>query len=156
MLKLKNINYEVFLTKDSKLRLVPQASSCFCFTFTNVIIRQNFLLPLNLDQQQISYEEVGCFKDNEVDPRPLPELLADLTGEVDWYDPSKVTRKCARLASEKGYTVFGLQSFGHCRSGKDAAETYNSDGDSAGCFGDLGGRGENLVFKIMPHSRFLT
>ena len=145
-----------FLPKDSKLWLVSQASSCFCFTFTNVIIRQNFLLPLNLDQQQISYEEVGCFKDNEVDPRPLPELLADLTGEVDWYDPSKVTRKCARLASEKGYTVFGLQSFGHCRSGKDAAETYNSDGDSAGCFGGLGGRGENLVFKIIPHSRFLT
>ena len=121
-----------------------------------VIIRQNCPLLLNLDQQPISYEKVGCFKDNQVAPRPLPELLADLTGEVDWYNLSKVIRKCAKLASEKGYTVFGLQSFGHCRSGKDAAETYNSDGDSVGCFGGMGGRGENLVFKIIPQCRFLA
>lgn len=107
-------------------------------------------------QQQITYEALGCYKDNQVDPRPLPELLADLTGEVDWYDPQKVVRKCAKLASEKGYTVFGLQSIGHCRSGKDAAETYNNDGQSPGCQGGLGGKGENLVFKITPQSRFLA
>ncbi|XP_078357489.1 uncharacterized protein LOC144642401 isoform X1 [Oculina patagonica] len=101
-------------------------------------------------QQQITYEALGCYKDNQVDPRPLPELLADLTGEVDWYDPSKVIKKCAKLASEKGYTVFGLQSIGHCRSGKNAAETYNSDGESPGCHGGLGGKRENLVFKIIP------
>ena len=143
-----------FLPKNAVLWLVRQGSSHFCFTLTVVIIRQNCLLLLNLDQQSISYEEVGCFKDNQVDPRPLPELLADLTGEVDWFDVSKVIRKCARLASEKGYTVFGLQLFGQCRSGKDAAETYNSDGDSTGCSSGLGGRGENLVFKILPQSRF--
>lgn len=117
--------------------------------------------PLNVSfyhtvQQQITYEALGCYKDNQVDPRPLPELLADLTGEVDWYDPSKVIKKCARLASEKGYTVFGIQSIGHCRSGKNAAETYNSDGKSPGCHGGLGGKGENLVFKIIPQSRFQT
>ena len=75
---------------------------------------------------------------------------------MDWYDPQKVVRKCAKLASEKGYTVFGLQSIGHCRSGKDAAETYNNDGQSPGCQGGLGGKGENLVFKITPQSRFLA
>lgn len=107
-------------------------------------------------QRQITYEVLGCYKDNQVDPRPLPELLADLTGEVDWYDPSKVIKKCAKLASDKGYTVFGLQSIGHCRSGKNAAETYNSDGESPGCKSGLGGKGENLVFKITPQSRFLT
>ena len=100
---------------------------------------------------------MGCFKDNQVDPRPLPELLADLSGEVDWHDLSKVVKKCAQFASVKGYTVFGLQSFGHCRSGKDAAKTYNSDGVSAaGCGGGLGGIKENLVFKIIPQSRFLN
>ena len=123
---------------------------------TNSIIGHNFLLII-VDQQQVSYEEVGCFKDNKVDPRPLPELLADLTDEVDWFDTSKVIRKCARLASEKGYTVFGIQSFGHCRSGKDAAQTYFSDGDSAGgCFDGFGGEAENMVFKITPQRRFLT
>lgn len=137
------------------LWLVPQAS--LWFYFTPQTLSDRIIIITNIDQQQISYEKVGCFNDNRVDPRPLPELLADLTGEVDWYDPSKVIRKCANLASEKGYTVFGLQSFGHCRSGKDAAETYNTDGDSAGgCFGGLGGKEENLVFKITPQSRFLT
>lgn len=112
------------------------------------------LLYYHIVQQQIAYEKLGCFKDNRADPRPLPELLADLTSEVDWYDPSKVVKKCARLTSEKGYKVFGLQSFGHCRSGGDAENTYNRDGKSAGCNGGLGGVGENLVFKIIPQSRF--
>ena len=75
---------------------------------------------------------------------------------MDWYDPSKVIKKCARLASEKGYTVFGLQSYGQCRSGKDAAKTYNSDGVSTGCESGLGGKEENLVFKIIPQGKFRT
>ncbi|XP_022786860.1 uncharacterized protein LOC111327040 [Stylophora pistillata] len=103
------------------------------------------------DQQQIAYETLGCFKDSQVDPRPLPELLADLTNEVDWYDPNKVIKKCAKLATDKGYTVFALQLYGQCRSGKHAAKTYDGDGLSSGCSVGLGGREENLVFKIIPH-----
>lgn len=45
--------------------------------------------------------------------------------------------------------VFGFQLFGYCRSGKDVVEMFNSDGDLVGCFGGMGGRGENLVFKII-------
>ena len=101
------------------------------------------------DQQQVKYETLGCFKDSQVDPRPLPELLADLTSEVDWYDPNKVIKKCAKLASDKGYTAFGLQSYGQCWSGKKAAKTYDSDGVSSGCGVGLGGREENMVFKII-------
>lgn len=117
---------------------------------------QSFLILLFLhcnfgyeDQQQIKYETLGCFKDSQVDPRPLPELLADLTSEVDWYDPNKVIKKCAKLASDKGYTAFGLQLYGQCRSGKNAAKTYDSDGVSSGCGLGLGGREENMVFKII-------
>lgn len=66
---------------------------------------------------------MGCYRDKQVDPRPIPKLLADLTGEIDWRDLSKVKRKCAKLASDQGYTYFGLQSFGQCRSGNDAASS---------------------------------
>ena len=104
---------------------------------------------------QISYQRIGCYKDNQVDPRPLPELLADLTSEVDWYQLDKVIRKCAKLAGDKGYTHFGIQSFGHCRSGKGAAKTYNRDGDSDGCLSGLGGKGENLVFTIISPRKFM-
>lgn len=69
----------------------------------------------------------------QVDPRPLPELLGDLTGKIDWHDLNKVKQKCARLASDQGYFYFGLQSFGQCRSGKDAESTYNRDGVSNDC-----------------------
>ena len=110
---------------------------------------------ITAEQKQIAYDVVGCYKDNQVDPRPLPELLADLTSEIDWYHKDKVIRKCANLASDKGYTHFGLQSFGQCRSGKDAAITYNRDGDSSGCKSDLGGPGENLVFKIISLRKFI-
>ena len=68
---------------------------------------------------------------------------------MDWYDPNKVIKKCAKLASDKGYTAFGLQSYGQCWSGKNAAKTYDSDGVSSGCGEGLGGREENMVFKII-------
>lgn len=98
---------------------------------------------------------MGCFKDNKVDPRPLPELLADLSGEVDRYHLDKVIQKCAELAHDKRYTYFGIQSFGQCMSGENAASTYNRDGDSAGCQSGLGGPGENLVFTVISLRGFL-
>lgn len=107
------------------------------------------------DQHQVRYRTVGCYKDDQVDPRPLPELLADLSGEVDWYDLEKVIRKCAQLAKDKDYTYFGMQSFGQCRSGKTAASSYNQDGNSSGCQSGLGGRGENLVFEIISSRKYL-
>ncbi|KAK2555325.1 Uromodulin [Acropora cervicornis] len=108
------------------------------------------------DQSQISYGKVGCYKDNQVNPQPLPELLADLTKEIDWYDLDRVIQKCATLAKVKDYTVFGMQSLGHCRSGKNAENTYNKDGKSSGCRSGVGGRGENMVFMLNSVSETAT
>ncbi|XP_067056311.1 uncharacterized protein [Acropora muricata] len=108
------------------------------------------------DQSQISYGKVGCYKDNQVNPQPLPELLADLTEEIDWYDLDRVIQKCATLAKVKDYTVFGMQSLGHCRSGKNAENTYNKDGKSSGCRSGVGGRGENMVFMLNSVSETAT
>lgn len=108
----------------------------------------SFAFSLHADQSQISYGKVGCYKDNQVNPQPLPELLADLTKEIDWYDLDRVIKKCATLAKVKDYKVFGMQSLGHCRSGKNAEKTYNKDGKSSGCRSGVGGRGENMVFML--------
>ncbi|XP_068694728.1 uncharacterized protein [Montipora foliosa] len=109
-----------------------------------------------VDRREVTYGKVGCFKDNQADPRPLPELLEDLTGEIDWYDLDKVKQKCATLAKLKGYTYFGMQSLGQCRSGQHSESTYNQDGKSYGCQKGLGGEGENMVFALVSASQPVT
>ena len=101
----------------------------------------------------MTYEEVGCYEDNQVSPRPLPELLADLRSIVDWHALDKVIDKCAQLASDKGYTYFGLQSLGQCMSGKDAEKTFNKDGGSSGCIKGLGNNSENSVYRIIVQGK---
>lgn len=39
----------------------------------------------------------------------LPDLIANLRGEIDWSDMQKTVRKCACMAQEKGYKVIHKQ-----------------------------------------------
>ena len=73
----------------------------------------------------MKYAKMGCYSDDGNSPRPLPEELftdqsptsAVFTGKhVDYenwdqYLPNIVCR-CAEMADEKGYKIFGLQMFG--------------------------------------------
>lgn len=70
-------------------------------------------------------ERIGCFRDNKVKPRPLPDYI--MTGRqknlkiysnqpIDWrnwdvYMPEFVCR-CATLAKQKNHTTFGVQYYG--------------------------------------------
>ena len=51
-----------------------------------------------------------------------------------------------------GWTVFGIQYGGNCKSSNDAASTYNKHGASTVCNrgtdGELGGDWANRVFRI--------
>lgn len=71
------------------------------------------------------FERVGCFRDNQIVPRPIPDYimtdrqrnLAIYSGQsIDWrnwdvYMPQFVCR-CAKEAKQKGYTLFGVQFYG--------------------------------------------
>ena len=71
------------------------------------------------------FERVGCFRDNQIAPRPLPdyimtdrqENLVIYSGQrIDWrnwdaYMPQFVCR-CAKKAKEKGHIAFGVQFYG--------------------------------------------
>ncbi|XP_078351741.1 uncharacterized protein LOC144636405 isoform X2 [Oculina patagonica] len=94
----------------------------------------------------VNYEKIGCFQD-EPDQRALSqELFQDLlTGlpnysgqSVDFNDfstylPGLVCR-CAQKSKQEGFSYFGLQNYGICFSGPQAASSYNMYGSSKYCF----------------------
>jgi len=93
------------------------------------------------------YEPVGCFKDSQVAPRPLPNYIMterDFTLDnwngrlVDWknwntYSPELICR-CASVAREMEHDLFAVQFWGECWSGSSSAN-YVRDGISTNCRG---------------------
>lgn len=61
---------------------------------------------------------------------------------------NKTINVCAKLAKAAGYTVFALQKFGLCYSGKDALSTYNKYGTSTECLKGVGRDGANFVYMF--------
>ena len=76
-----------------------------------------------------------------------------------------LTCRCAAAAKAKGYTVFGLQFYGECYSGKLGETSYNKYGPSKKCYQQLanppppcdkkkahecvGGPWVNYVYKVV-------
>ncbi|XP_031569120.1 uncharacterized protein LOC116303679 [Actinia tenebrosa] len=106
----------------------------------------NFVYKLVQPSCSIQIERVGCFKDDMIPPRPLPEYILserDPTApsyngtDIDWinwnsYMPGFICR-CAMLARKYGYTVFSIQFFAECWSGPAAIRTYDRNGESSRC-----------------------
>ena len=73
----------------------------------------------------VDFENIGCFSDNHVEPRPLPQLLftdADTQselysgipmelGQLDRY-LSDVACRCAANADKLQFEYFGIQNYG--------------------------------------------
>lgn len=96
------------------------------------------ILGLTRDLSEcVEYEKVGCFRDKHTTPRPLPKLIANLRGFLDWSDLKQMIKStvlfCAEAASRNGLDVFGLQYYGECWSGANPGQTYSVDGPSADC-----------------------
>ena len=76
---------------------------------------------------EIGYAKIGCYNDDQNNPRPLPEQIFNdqkpgtpqFSGKFvdydhwDTYMPQMVCR-CARQTVRRGYKVFGIQFFGKC------------------------------------------
>ncbi|KAK2564876.1 hypothetical protein P5673_011575 [Acropora cervicornis] len=110
-----------------------------------------YSIPENYEPQQettcfTQFENVGCYADKQLSPRPIPDLIfSDLDkespkysgnearlGELDAY-LSDVLCRCAEQTQELGYIFFGVQNHGECYSGPDSRITYNKDGPSDQC-----------------------
>ena len=103
-----------------------------------------------------SFEPVGCFKDKSRSPRPaLGRLLItdrDRTSklysgkDIDWLNfeiyLEDFANRCAKEASKKGFTVFGLQFYGECWGGLNAGDTFATYGHSKNCANEFYGECE--------------
>jgi len=83
-----------------------------------------------------------------VEPRPLPELIADFQNTIDGKGVNKTIMACAEKAREKGFKFFGIQYYTECWSGTGAEKTYGRDGTSKGCQNGVGKSAANFVYRF--------
>lgn len=83
-----------------------------------------------------------------MEPRPLPELIADLQNTIDRKDVNKTIMACAEKAREKGFKFFGIQYYTECWSGTGTEKTYGRDGTSKDCENGVGKSAANFVYRF--------
>jgi len=96
----------------------------------------------------LKFVPIGCFKDTTKKPRPLPQLIKNFRGRLDWNNLNQTIDACAEEAKKKGYLYFGLQFYGECWSGPMAHLTYDRDGSSKKCDLGVGKRRANSVYML--------
>lgn len=96
-----------------------------------------------------SYVPIGCFQDNRVRGRPLPEMVGNHRNNIDWHNMSSTVNKCAQDAWRNKYAVFGVQFYGECWSGITGYKTYDKDGFNLhGCWEGVGRSLNNYVYAF--------
>eukprot|EP00794_Sanderia_malayensis_P018008 gene18007-19809_t len=123
----------------------------------------------------VKFKALGCYKDEMVDPRPLPQMIITErdSGHPSWngryvewnnWDAYMVKAicRCAEKTKSMKYTYFGMQFFGECWSGPEAGGSYSKNGPAthgscvkekyAPCLASdklcIGQKGTNFVYQI--------
>ncbi|XP_066936875.1 uncharacterized protein [Clytia hemisphaerica] len=140
----------------------------------------SFQCPTNPGPQHdggcfVQYRSIGCFHDDQANPRPLPELILTerdpshraWNGKmIDWHNWNTYHKeficRCAAKAKELNYAFFSTQFYGECWSGPEAGDTYFRNGEKSydNCIGNdyqpckegekncIGIQYTNYVFKL--------
>lgn len=116
----------------------------------------NYAIICTISASLWTVEPVGCFRDSYVEPRPLPELIANFRDTIDRKDINKTVRACATKARDKGYKFFGIQFYTECWSGSGAETTYARDGVSVDCDSGVGKSGAIFVYRFGDYGKYLT
>lgn len=92
---------------------------------------------------------IGCFKDTKK-PRPLPVLIKNFRGHLDWNNLNTTIDACAEEAKKRGCLYFAVQFYGECWCGPKAHLTYDRDGPSKNCFDkfNVGKQRTNFVYML--------
>ncbi|CAH3193754.1 unnamed protein product, partial [Porites evermanni] len=102
-----------------------------------------------------------CNEDKHCDPPPevqvacfigadnIKEVLGDFTKQINWDDTNEVVKKCAKLAHNKGYTLFALGSNGLCLSEANMKQKYHVSGsEGAKCKDGIGMWNSMFVYSL--------
>nr|XP_002732012.1 PREDICTED: uncharacterized protein LOC100374260 [Saccoglossus kowalevskii] len=99
-------------------------------------------------EEDTGYERVGCFGDTS--NRAIPTLEGS-DARLDGSYTSRVDaiEKCAEVAKDLGYKMFGVQNGGWCASSDTAHTTFDKYGSSSACLSDgEGGPWANEVYVL--------
>jgi len=109
----------------------------------------NYVYKIIDRQCETAFSPVGCFHDNQMKPRPVPnypmnerdKTITNWNGhEVEWerwnfYLPQLICR-CAQMAKDIGDDIFAIQFYGECWTGSTGKSNYQRDGPSTKCIGE--------------------
>lgn len=95
--------------------------------------------------------KLGCYKDDIVEPRPLPSYLGSFRDFIVWKDLNfdNIVTKCAQATRRRNWKVFGIQYYGECWSGENSDVTFNRAGESNSCLYDVGELNANFVYAMI-------
>lgn len=150
-----NISYSEIPTGAEILTIVPLLTFFFFFFSFDAKEEHSTSTEHELEKSNVpEFKPVGCFRDGGRRPRPLPKLIANFRGDIDWLNLNNTIAECARRVSEKGFRYFGLQFYGECWSGMNAHRTYNKQGTSTRCIYGVGRKKANFVYAFEEKSMF--
>ena len=116
-------------TSNSNVVLYAAVRSLFEIFFTSL----STLLYLEASfNHQGNVEHLGCFRDLPKRSIPSMEGMHHFLHDRYWTR-SDAIKKCAHVANEFGYTVFGVQNNGQCFSGPHAEKMFDMYGPSNLC-----------------------
>lgn len=79
----------------------------------------------------------------------IQQVLGDFTKQINWDDTNEVVKKCAKLAHNKGYTLFALGSNGLCLSEANMKQKYHVSGsEGAKCKDGIGMWNSMFVYSL--------
>lgn len=124
-------------------QIIPDRSaSSVKFSFLHFFLIRFFI---NYHSTVSRFYKIGCFHYKK---RVIPELLQDLSGQLNFENTEPAVLKCAELAQAKGYKFFGLGPNGKCYSGPKAGEQYYRYGSATTCVNGAGKWGSTFVYTF--------
>ena len=129
------------LLGDTRARRVPVA--CLSRAWLSIIQ----LLTHFSSHNFFPVQRMGCFKDTPRRAMPILEGKSKLL-RGNYKRRKFAIRKCAMVAVNRGYKMFGVQDGGQCASGPLAYRTYGRFGRSNRCRNNKGGPWANDVYRV--------
>ena len=136
----KSVNYNSSNKKEKNYHTNASLHSSLTWTCVSTATNKHHVVP------------IGCFRDfhePKLADRPLPKMIGNHRGSINWHNMSTTVTQCAADALAGGYHVFGVQFYGECWSGRLGYKTYDQDGFSRrGCWSGVGKSRNNYVYAF--------
>lgn len=124
-------------------QIIPDRSaSSVKFSFLHFFLIRFFI---NYHSTVSRFYKIGCFYYKK---QVIPELLQDLSGQLNFENTEPAVLKCAELAQARGYRFFALGPNGKCYSGPKAGEQYYRYGSATTCVNGAGKWGSTFVYTF--------